>query len=68
MVDVETGDSIVVTLERAGEFTFFDVDELDFGVRAADGEAFGGLVECKRVGYDIAGVDGEELLDHSDVP
>ena len=68
MVEVKTGDRVVVTLESAGEFPFFEVNDLDFAVRATDGEGFGGFIECKSVSYMVPCVDGDELLDLSDVP
>jgi hypothetical protein len=41
LVEVKTGDRVVVTLESAGKFPFFEVNELNFAVRATNGESFG---------------------------
>ena len=68
MVEVDTGDWVVMTLKSARHLTFFEVDKLDFAVRAPNGESFRGLIERKSVGYMVACVDGDELLDLSDVP
>jgi hypothetical protein len=49
-------------------FSFFDINNMDAGVLAANRNTFSILIKANAVCNVVSCIDTEEFLDHSDVP